>query len=336
MAPIGGFIHRPFKLASRLTTRLPLRYNKHTLIDTLYPLDTLWDLLSLDSPSGDEGPVADWLEHWVAHTLPDARLERLGDTVLVRRGAKPTVAVFAHSDTTGWTLGYDKQLIPIGDPSGKVGDHLRPAGRPDSGNTLIRSADGVWKLKGKMDALPGSNWVYSDPAAQKSGEVQGPYLDNRGGVWAALTALIHCPEICAAFTTGEEESGGGAIVCARRLYETDGITQALIADLTWHTKHVKCGGGAAISLRDNSLPRRRYLARVLALAEESGLPFQREIESSGGSDGGAIGRSGVPMDWVFVGAPEKAPHTAKERVQIADLQSMATMFVYLVNGLSGN
>jgi di/tripeptidase len=42
------------------------------------------------------------------------------------------------------------------------------------------------------------------------------------------------------------------------------------------------------------------------------------------------------MDWVFVGAPEKAPHTAKERVQIADLQSMAAMFVYLVNGLSGN
>ena len=304
------------------------------MTDTFYPLDTLWDLLALDSPSGDEGPVADWLEHWVARTLPDARVERLGDTVVIRRGAKPSVAVFAHTDTTGWTLGYDKQLIPIGDPSGKVGDNLRPAGRPDSGNTLTCSAEGVWKLKGKTDALPGSNWVYSDPAAQRSGEVQGPYLDNRGGVWAALTALTHCPEICVAFTTGEEASGGGAMVCARRLYETDGITQALISDLTWHTKHIKCGGGAAISLRDNSLPRRRFLARVLALAEESGLPFQREIESSGGSDGGAIDRSGVPLDWVFVGAPEKAPHTARERVQIADLQGMVALLVSLVDGLS--
>ena len=304
------------------------------MTEPLYLLDTLWELLALDSPSGDEGPIADWLEHWAARMLPDARVERLGDIVLVRRGVKPSVAIFAHIDTTGWTLGYDKQLIPIGDPSGKVGDNLRPAGRPDSGNTLTRSTDGDWKLKGKTDALPGSNWVYSDPAAQKSGEVQGPYLDNRGGVWAALTALTHCPEICVAFTTGEEASGGGAMVCARRLYETDGITQALISDLTWHTKHIKCGGGAAISLRDNSLPRRRFLAQVLALAEESGQPFQREIESSGGSDGGAIDRSGVPIDWVFIGAPEKAPHTAKERVHLADLQSMAAMLVSLVNGLS--
>ena len=302
--------------------------------DTDYPFDLLWELLALDSPSGDESPLADWLEHWAARALPDARVERFGDTVLLQRGAKPSVAVFAHTDTTGWTLGYNSQLIPIGDPNGKIGDQVRPAGRPDNGNTLRRDTDGVWKLKGKTDSPPGSCWVYADPAAQKSGEIQGPYLDNRCGVWAALTALQHCAEICAAFTTGEEESGGGAMVSARHLYETHGITLALIADLTWHTKHVKCGLGAAISLRDRSLPRRHYLSRVLTLAERSGRPFQREIESSGGSDGGAIERSGVPLDWVFVGAPEKAPHTAKERVRIADLQSMAAMLVSLVDGLS--
>ena len=108
----------------------------------------------------------------------------------------------------------------------------------------------------------------------------------------------------------------------------------MIADLTWHTKHIKCGRGVAVSLRDSCLPRQRYLDRVLALAETSGLPFQREIESSGGSDGAALDRSGVPLDWVFVGAPEKGAHTARERVHVGDLQGMAALLVHLVNGLS--
>lgn len=300
----------------------------------MYPLNLLWELLALDSPSGDEGSIADWLERWAERTLPDARAERLGDSLIIQRGEKPSVALFAHTDTTGWTLGYDKRLIRIGGPDGKVGDQVRPAGRPDTGNMLDRRTDGSWRLKGKTDALPGSAWVYADPPAQKDGEILAPYLDNRAGVWAAVQALIHCPRIAVAFTTGEETQGGGAIICARRLFEAYGITQALIADLTWHTKHIRAGSGVAVSLRDSSLPRRRFLCQVLALAEASGLLFQREIESSGSSDGASLERSGVPMDWVFVGSPEKGPHTARERVQIADLQSMAAMVVYLVNGLS--
>ena len=73
---------------------------------------------------------------------------------------------------------------------------------------------------------------------------------------------------------------------------------------------------------------------MLALAESSGLPFQREIEAHGGSDGAGIERSGVPMDWVFIGAPEKAPHTSRERVHIGDLQGMAALLVCLVEGLN--
>ncbi len=40
------------------------------------------------------------------------------------------------------------------------------------------------------------------------------------------------------------------------------------------------------------------------------------------------------MDWVFVGAPEKDPHTARERVCVGDLHGMAGLLVHLVNGLS--
>ena len=299
-----------------------------------YALDLLWELLKHDSPAGDEGPLADWLETWLAREISDARVERLSDSLIVTRGTKPSVAIFAHLDTTGWTLGYDKRLIRIGGPDGKLGDGVRPVRRSHTGNTLARRKDGSWKVGGKTDALPGSRWVYAAVPELSGGKITAPYLDNRAGVWAALQALTRCQEIAVAFTVQEETGSQGAQLCARRLYEAHGISQALVADLTWDTKHVKRGRGVAVSLRDSSLPRQRYLDQILALAETSGLPFQREVESSGGSDGAGISRSGVPMDWVFIGAPEKSPHTARECVDVSDLQGMAALLVHLVNGLS--
>ncbi len=303
-------------------------------MDLEYSLDLLWDLLAQDSPAGDEGPLADWLENWLAREAPDASVERLGDSLIVTRGKAPKVVVFAHLDTTGWTLGYRKQLLRIGGPDGNPGDGVRPVRRPDTGGTLARREDGSWKVKGSLDAAPGSRFVYAAVPELKDGQITAPYLDNRAGVWAALQALLACPQIALALSVQEETGSHGAGVTARRLYEKHGITQALIADLTWDTKHIKRGSGVAVSLRDSRVPRQSYLNRVLALAESSGLPFQREIEGSGGSDGAGIDRSGVPMDWVFIGAPEKAPHTSRERVHVADLQDMVALLVYLVNGLS--
>ena len=293
--------------------------------------ELLWELLRADSPSGDEDVLADWLAETLTRTLPDARMERVGDCLIARRGV-PKVAVFAHLDTTGFTLGYDKSLIPIGGPAAKPSDLLKPVGSAFGGNKV--GARG--SLVGSTDELPGSRWVYAAEARQEGEEIVGPYLDNRAGVWAAVRTLSECENVAVAFTSGEEHSGKGAILCARRLFEQDAITQALIADLTWDTKHVHSGQGVAISLRDRSVPRRRYLERVLALAQASGLLFQREIESAGGSDGAWIDRSGAPLDWVFVGAPEQHPHTAAERVSVQDLRGMVAMLVFLVNGLTGN
>lgn len=317
-----------------MTTFLDLGYNGRTVAPIQPTLTLLWELLRIDGPSGDEGAFGDWLMAWIRRELPDVRLERIGESVIALRGERPAVALFAHTDTTGWTLGYDKRLIPIGGPHGKPGDPIRPAGLPDTGNTLARRKDGGWRVKGKTDAPPGSRWVYATEPHQDGDAITAPYLDNRAGGWAALQTLQHCPQVAVAFTMQEEHSGRGARDCARRVAETHGITQALIADITWHTKHVRCGQGPAISLRDSSVPRQRYLDRVLAVAEKWGRLFQREIESDGSSDGGAIERSGVPLDWVFVGAPEKDPHTARERVHASDLQGMADLLVHLVNGLT--
>jgi putative aminopeptidase FrvX len=166
-------------------------------------------------------------------------------------------------------------------------------------------------LAGEAAGTPGSAWIYAEPLRREGSRLVGPYLDNRAGVWSALRVLERAPAVLVVFTTGEEHSGRGALIAARALVEEFHVAQALISDITWHTEHVHCGRGPAVSLRDRFLPRQAYLERVLAAAEAAGVPYQREVEGEGSSDGGWIERSGYPLDWVFVGAPQKRSHTPK-------------------------
>ncbi len=293
-------------------------------------LRLLFELLAIPAPSGREAPVADRLES-LCRELPEVAVERIADLVFARKGT-PRTAMLAHTDTTGFTLGYDGGLIPIGTPEAKAGDALRPVDPAESAATVRLSGETL-TLSPPGAGRPGGAWVFAR-AAERDGEVlTAPYLDNRAGVWSAFQALARAPEALAVFTTGEEHSGRGALVAARVLYEQYGISRAIISDITWHTQHVRCGSGVAVSLRDRFVPRQAFLDRALAIADASGIPFQREIESAGSSDGGYIECSGYPIDWVFVGAPEKHPHTARESLDLRDLQAMVDLSVLLVREL---
>jgi putative aminopeptidase FrvX len=302
-------------------------------------MDKLLSLLTIFSPTGDESAAADWLAG-EAGTLPGVSLHRIGDNLIAVRGA-PAVAIFAHTDTTGYTLGYRRQLIAIGAPAPRDRDALRSSdglsgrirlgtpGREGAQLRRVRNAAGE-----KVEPTPGSRWVYAREPRIKNGTITAPYLDNRAGVWAALETLRRCEHAAVAFSTGEERHGHGARVCADWLHGQYGITQALISDVTWHTADTPCGKGPAVSLRDAFSPRQAFLDRVLKLAAESGIAHQREIQSAGSSDGGHLLRSSMPIDWVFVGAPEKGPHTSGERAAVFDLELMADLLAYLTERLT--
>ncbi|HVX62873.1 MAG TPA: M20/M25/M40 family metallo-hydrolase [Pirellulales bacterium] len=298
-------------------------------------MEKLLTLLTIPGPTGDEQAVADWMANELRE-IPGVALQRLGDNLLAVRGS-PRTAIFAHLDTTGFTLGYRRQLIPIGAPDPQDKDELISAEglrgrlRATAGDhrhaqlRRVRDAEGA-----KAKPVPGARGVYARKPKIKGGVITAPYLDNRAGCWAALETLRRCENAAAAFTTGEERHGHGARVCADWLYRQRGIAQAIISDLTWHTADTPCGKGPAISLRDAFSPRQAFLDRVLKHAEASGVVHQREIQSAGSSDGAHILRSSVPMDWVFIGAPEKYPHTSHERATMSDLQRMIDLLTEVV------
>lgn len=296
-------------------------------------LELLAELQQIPGPSGDEGAVADRVEQ-LAREVPGVRINRTGDLLLAVRG-KPRVAVLAHMDTVGFTQAHRRLLYGIGTPEPAGGEELRET-RTGAVARLERGfgeRGPTWRLKGRKGE-PGSRWVFAAPLRVRKDRVLGPYLDNRAGVWNGLRVLGRCTDVAVAFTVGEEHSGRGAAIAGRMLSTGLRIHRALISDITWHTRSVRCGRGPVVSLRDRSLPRQRFLDRVLEIARGSGVPFQVEVQQEGGSDGSILDRSGYPVDWVFVGAPQKRPHTAREECRISDLEGMTALHCALVEGLS--
>ena len=135
------------------------------------------------------------------------------------------------------------------------------------------------------------------------------------------------------FSCWEEHGGGSAENIGRILYEKYHLRQALICDITWVTEGVKHGKGVAISLRDSGIPRRSYVNRIIEIAKKHQIPYQLEVEGSGGSDGNSLQRSPFPLDWCFVGAPEDNVHTPNEIVHKNDIKAMIQLYTYLVREL---
>ena len=280
----------------------------------------------LETPESNDEQWSDSDDCW-------CRIIRLRDCVIVRKGRAPRVAIFTHIDTTGFTVGYGGALIPIGQPQAVDGDRFRLCGDAAGTSGVITGDGEVYTLR-QLEVAPGDRVVYAAKPVVDGHHIHSPYLDNRAGMWAAMQALLQCQNVAVTFTTGEETSTSGAQICARYVYDKLGITRALISDITWDTEHVHCGSGVAISRRDHYVPSQGFVDQVVAIAANSGIPYQIEIESEGGSDGAGIERSGCPIDWAFVGAPEIDPHTSHEKLDLGDLDKMARLLITVVNAMT--
>ena len=295
-------------------------------------IELLLKLLSIEATPGDEDRMAAWLVDFIPGYAPEATLlQRIGNTVLAQCG-QPRTAVFAHLDTVGFTQGYDNRLIPAGSPQATPGVRLRstqPQGVLRGQVAAGTSRRGPLFVDGT--GFAGARWVYDTTPQLGETYLRAAYLDNRMGVLTALQLLREKKNVLVAFTAAEEVSGRGALEAAHWICAHTPIRQALIADVTWATAHVVQGKGPAVSMRDAYLPRKVFFDRVAGLAQKSGLPFQIEIEEEGSSDGGALERSGLEMDWLFVGAPETGYHSAVETLRREDAENMLRLYLHLTD-----
>ena len=159
------------------------------------------------------------------------------------------------------------------------------------------------------------------------------YLDNRLGVWNALELAKTLKDGIIVFSSYEEHGGGSAGYLGKFIQEKYDVNQAIISDITWVTEGVKHGEGCVISLRDSGIPRRKFVNKIIKIANESNCNFQIEVESSGGSDGNELQKSPFSWDWCFIGAPEDNVHSPDEKVHKSDISSMLMLYQKIMQKL---
>jgi putative aminopeptidase FrvX len=305
-------------------------------------MQLLQTLCQFPAPSGEEAGLTHWLlayvQEWGASwRQPPVVVHdeaRFQDCLLLVFG-QPRTAVFAHLDSIGFTVRYGRELVPIGGPECAAGYRL--VGRDSQGEIdCTLTVDEETEALGyefSRDIEPGTSLTFACDFRETDTTVQSCYLDNRLGVWNALRLAETLEHGIIAFSCWEEHGGGSVPYLARFIYETYGVRQALISDITWVTEGVRPGNGCVISLRDSLIPRRSYVERIRRIAATAGVAYQVEVEGFGGSDAKDLQRSEMPWDWCFVGAPEGEVHTPNEIVNKQDIASMLALYQALLREL---
>lgn len=301
----------------------------------------LKQLCSIHSPSGNEGAMKAFVLDYISKhsagwkTQPQVFHGDDFQNCIVLVFGKPRTAVFAHMDSIGYTVRYKNQLVKIGGPAAETGAILLGEDSMGKIECSLVNDKNESKLYCKFHRVidRGTDLTYKPVFREDENYVQCCYLDNRLGVWNALRLCETLTDGAIAFSCWEEHGGGSSSYLAGFLYEKFKVRKALISDITWVTEGVPHGKGVVISIRDTGIPRRAYVDQLIALARQTDIPFQLEVEGSGGSDGTEIQKSPYPIDWCFVGAPEDHVHTPDEKVHKKDIDSMLKMYQHFMQKL---
>ncbi|MDF3025786.1 MAG: peptidase family protein [Fluviicola sp.] len=304
----------------------------------------LQDLISTQGLASDESRIKSFIKEYILKNSSRWKskphiIDGLGfQDALILVFGNPRTAVYAHMDTIGYSVGYENELIRVGGPKNIDGTIL--VGSDSQG--IVEGELMIFENEYNQQRIQLSHERIIDrgtllsfkPNFKETKEyIQSPYLDNRLGVYVALQLAETMENGAIVFSTYEEHGGNSVGACAKYLMNNYEVFQALICDITWVTPGVVHKGGVAVSMRDSMLPRRKYLNKIISIANDSGIKYQLEVESAGGSDGSVLQKSDLPIDWCFIGAPEDNVHTPKEKVYKKDIESMIEIYRVLMDQL---
>ena len=305
-------------------------------------MELLKQLIEIRGASGDEGQIKEFILDYINKEQSNWMVQPkvfhgkgFQDAIVLIFGDQPSTAIFAHIDTIGFTVGYKNNLIKIGGPRTIDGTELVGSdsqGEIDAELMVIEEENGNTHIQAifEREIERGTNLTFKPNFRLDDEYIQSPYLDNRLGVWNALQVAKTLKSGAIVFSTYEEHGGGSVGFLGRFLWDNYQLNQALISDITWVTDGVTFNNGVAISMRDKGVPRRSYLNRILDIAKNSGVNYQLEVESAGGSDGTMLQQTDLPFDWCFIGAPEDNVHSPNEKVHLNDLKAMTDLYKVLM------
>ncbi len=163
----------------------------------------------------------------------------------------------------------------------------------------------------------------------------GKAMDNRVSMWVILRALQRAKapahDIYAVMTAQEEVGIRGATTAAFGVNPDLGVAVdvTLACDVPGVDKkdHItKLGAGAAIKVMDSAtLCHPGLVAKMRALAEDRGIPYQLEILPRGGTDARGIQMTHEGKPAITLSVPTRYVHTVVETLNVKDLEATADL-----------
>lgn len=302
-------------------------------------LSLLKTMCAIHSPSGNEVAMKDFLldhikkesKNW-KHKPKVVHGKGLQDNIILVFG-KPRTAIFAHTDSIGFTVRYGKQLVKIGGPRLEKGYELTGSDSKGTCEATLNIVNDMLEYKAKRNFDTGTELVFKANWREDKEYVQCCYMDNRLGCFNALKVAETLKDGIIVFSTWEEHGGGSVSYLQKYIAEKYGVSQALISDISWISDGVTPAKGPVISMRDSLIPRRSYVNKIIRIAEKHQLPFQLEVEGAGGSDAKELQMAEYVWDWCFVGAAEQFVHTPDEKVHKKDIEGMIALYKALMKDL---
>lgn len=302
-------------------------------------LSLLKTMCAIHSPSGNEVAMNHFLLDYIKresknwkHKPKVIHGKGFQDNILLVFG-KPRTAIFAHTDSIGFTVRYGKQLVKIGGPRLEKGYALVGNDSKGKCEATLNIVDDMLEYKAKRNFDTGTELVFKANWREDKEFVQCCYMDNRLGCFNALKVAETLKDGIIVFSTWEEHGGGSVSYLQKYIAENYKVSQALISDISWISDGVFPAKGPVISLRDSLIPRRSYINKIIAIAQKHQLPHQLEVEGAGGSDAKELQMAEYVWDWCFVGAAEQFVHTPDEKVHKKDIEGMIDLYKALMKDL---
>jgi putative aminopeptidase FrvX len=302
-------------------------------------LSILKTMCAIHSPSGNEVAMKEFLLDYIKkesknwkHKPKVIHGKGFQDNIMLVFG-KPRTAIFAHTDSIGFTVRYGKQLVKIGGPRIEKGYELLGSDSKGKCEATLNVVKDTMEYKAKRNFDTGTELVFKANWREDKDYVQCCYMDNRLGCYNALKVAETLKDGVIVFSTWEEHGGGSVSYLQKYLADNYKISQALISDISWISDGVFPSKGPVISMRDSLIPRRSYINRIIDIAKKHKVPFQLEVEGSGGSDAKELQMAENVWDWCFVGAAEQFVHTPNEKVHKKDIEGMIELYKALMKDL---